>query len=235
MTPFVVLFQGRSGSTLLIEYLNSHPEILAIDEAIVGFEGEARRQEQLDWVREYLTVDSDPPKPCKGFKTKLEDILDPDGFSELLSSLDARLLFLHRRNRIKLVTSLINGRRLFEQTGRWNRYGRGGQAEAVEIPVALFHKGLSSLEEEAASLRSYVEGLALPTLELTYEGLSFRAAETLSDVCRFLGVEPCSLSTKTRKNTPNDLRAALRNFDELKKSFRGSRYAMMFDEGANRG
>ncbi|MHC4216937.1 MAG: hypothetical protein ACYSU7_00620 [Planctomycetota bacterium] len=226
---FVILFEGRSGSTYLTEALASHSSIRAVGEKLVGFKdlGGAR---QLEWTRTFLT---EPPRAqtrAIGFKTKLTDVLDHEGMSQLLRDVGAHIILLQRRNRVKLVISLLNSVRLFDATGSWNLYREEDRLPAVATDHATFDSWLTKVEHTNRELVGFVKGLALPTLSIYFEDLLLDARATVDRVCSFLDVPPEPVQGGSLKNTSDDLREAIVNFDELRARYVGTEYEPMFDE-----
>lgn len=232
LTSFVILFEARSGSTYLTECLNGHPDICAEKECLVKFrEKKKSADEQLEWVRGFLGSSGLDSCRVVGFKTKIRDMLDSDGFAEILRELRTRVILLGRRNRIKLTASLFNAIRLNEKTGDWNLYQESGRLPAFAINVEDFRSCLEGNESGRQSLVDYVNQLNLPTLPLYYEDLFLDRRETLTQVCSFLGVEfVSSLEGNCLKNTSDDLREVLSNLDELRSHYAGTQYEEMFDE-----
>ncbi len=233
-TCFAVLFEGRSGSTYLVEALNSHPQIRAEKELLAGLKkkinkGMAEAGDQLGCI-ERLYVPGDHEYDVIGFKTKMKDILDPEGLAAVLRTNDVRILLLQRRNRIKLLVSLMNAMRLNEATGDWNLYKESDRQATINLDPAEFKEWLEGAEEANRELNAYAHELGLPVLELYYEDILTDATSTFARICDFLGVEAQSMEGECKKNTSDDLREVLENFDELKSTFAGTRYESMFDE-----
>ena len=121
-TPFVVIFQGRCGSTYLVEALDKHSQIHCWKEYFSTLKKrKGNAEDQLRWLADFY---SSPPVACSavGFKTKLKDVMDPDGFARTLGEHQAHIIHLQRRNTVKLTVSLLNAMRLNERTGDWNLY-----------------------------------------------------------------------------------------------------------------
>src|SRR5262249_43296180 len=110
---FVLLFEGRSGSTYLMESLDAHPQVVAAHEILteLKLEPDVARL-QLERTRAFLTEPRDGAIAAVGFKTKLADVVDRDAFAALLRALDVRIIHLRRRNLIKLALSVLNAKRL---------------------------------------------------------------------------------------------------------------------------
>ncbi len=165
-----------------------------------------------------------------GFKTKLVDVLDLEGFAALLQEKQVRVIQMQRRNRVKAVISRINARRLFEQSGHWNLYQEADRLGAEAVDPQLFAQFLREREEADAELDAFAERLQLPKLKIVYEDLLVERDQTLEKVFKFLKIANYPVQERTMKNTSDDLREAILNFDELRDSYSGSRYAHQFDE-----
>ena len=229
VTHFVLLFPGRSGSTYLISALDAHPAITAKGEVLDPLRPQGP-EAQLDWTRRYFRGPIVNRSKAVGFKTKLRDVLDQDGFAGLLTEFDARLIYLDRRNDVKHAISRITARRLKDTTGRWNRYDGDAGLEAFEVDVEDFATRLGDVEAEKATIAEYVSAADRPLLHLDYEDLLADPDATFHRVLGFLGLPPSPMGGSTLKNTSDDLRDVVLNFDDLRARYAGTRYAPMFDE-----
>jgi LPS sulfotransferase NodH len=232
MTPsrnqigFMLFFQGRSGSTYLIEALASHPEIYARGEGVLG----GGAGQQLRRARKFLTQLYPERYHAVGFKTKFKDVQDPERLAKLLREVEAHIILLQRRNSIKHVVSFYNSLRIYEATGDWNLYNKEDRLPPVTIDMVRFASWLEALEDEKRKLETYVKNLGLPTLSLWYEDLIVDQPATLESVFSFLGVQFKPVQGACIKNTSDDLRKAVSNFDELRARYIGTPYEWMFDE-----
>jgi LPS sulfotransferase NodH len=229
VTHFVLLFPGRSGSTYLISALDAHPAITAKGEVLDPLRPQGP-QAQLDWTRRYFRGPIVNRSKAVGFKTKLRDVLDQDGFARILTELDARLIYLDRRNDVKHAISRITARRLKDTTGRWNRYDGDSTMEAFDVDVEDFATRLEAVEAEKATISEYVGAVDRPLLHLDYEDLLAEPDATFHRVLAFLGLPPSPIRGNTLKNTSDDLRDVVTNFDALRARYAGTRYEPMFDE-----
>jgi len=231
VTPFVILFVERDGSTYMTTLLQEHPEIEAVFErfAVMKQKGQSA-QEQLAWANDYWT----PPLVGKvgavGFKTKLVDVLDLEGFTQLLREKQVKVIYMYRRNRIKAVVSRINARRLHDATGNWNLYKESDRQPPMTVDIAEFQQFVQERQDADEALAAYVQSLQLPNLRVQYEDLQQDKDAILRQIFEFLGVNYLQLEGKTKKHTKDDLREVITNFDELKHSFASTPYADMFDE-----
>jgi hypothetical protein len=231
VTPFVILFIERDGSTYMTSMLGSHPAIEMVYErfSVMQQRGEDATA-QLDWARDYFTPPAIGRRAAVGFKTKLVDVLDPDGFAALLQEKQCHIIRMQRRNRVKAVISRINARRLYEATGKWNLYDKSDRMPPMDVDPAEFLQFLDEREQAEQELDRYVARLDRPTLNISYEELLVDRDNVLASVFSFLGVAQRAVVEKTMKHTRDDLREVVTNFDELRQSVAGTPYASMFDE-----
>lgn len=231
VTPFVILFIERDGSTYMISMLESHPAIATVYErfAVMRQKGEDGAA-QLAWAREFYSVPLISSNAATGFKTKLVDVLDPDGFASLLQEKQVHIIQMQRRNRVKAVISRINARRLYEATGNWNLYNKSDRMPPMNVDPGIFSRYLYEREEADGQLSAYVAELGLPTLLVTYEELLLNRDTVLQQIFAFLNVTPHPVKEKTMKHTKDDLREVIENFDELRARYAGTPYESMFDE-----
>lgn len=231
VTPYVILFIERDGSTYMISLLTSHPQIQSVYErfAVMKQKG-ASGKDQIEWARRFFS----PPLVTKygavGFKTKLVDILDKSSFMQLLIEKKVRIIQMQRRNQVKAVVSRINAKRLHDVTGNWNLYNEKERLPAFEIDPQVFHQYLLERIQADEELTHFTKKLNLPTLKMVYEDLLINRDQVLSKVFDFLGVDPFPVEGKTLKNTSDDLREVVLNFEQIRSKYLGTPFESMFDE-----
>ena len=226
---FTIFFQGRSGSTYLVEALDSHPRIRCEIERLVGLR-KAGADGQLKWIEKFFAGEEEPHASAVGFKTKLDDVLDKDAVAELLRRVDAKVILLSRLNVMKMIVSWFNSERLYEATGEWNQYPPGSLLSPFEVDLAKFDRRLGLVLHGKARLEAYVRSLKLPIMQVCYEDLLTNEQRTLGQVCKFLGVEAIPLQGQCVKTTSDDLRQVITNYDEIYAQYKGTHYQLMLDE-----
>jgi LPS sulfotransferase NodH len=231
VTRFAILFVERAGSTYLITALNAHPRILAVTEKFDALRQDGKDSAaQLAWAHEFFTPPMIGRRRAVGFKTKLVDVLDPDGFARLLQQYRCRVICLRRRNSVKAVISTINARRQWEHSGNWNLLDEANRLASFRVDASEFERLLHERERLDAEVGAYAKSLQLPTVDLYYEDLLCDREGFVADVFAFLGVTPMPVQGLTLKNTKDNLREAVVNFHELRSRYSGTRYESMFDE-----
>jgi LPS sulfotransferase NodH len=195
-----------------------------------GLLGNKRADAQLQRARKFYTQSPHGGYPAIGFKTKLGNVKDREGFAKLLGEVGARIILLQRRNIVKHVVSWINSERIHDATGRWNLWNEENRLPPTTIDVAKFDRWLEQIEKARRALESYVKNMDLPTLWLYYEDLLVDRRATIERVFSFLEVRFEPVQGGSIKNTSDDLREAVSNFDELRSHYIGTPYEQMFDE-----
>ena len=231
VTSYVILFIERDGSTYLTSMLMEHPEIQAEYEkfAVLRQQG-ADGGEQLKWLEAFLTPPLVGKKAALGFKTKLVDVLDVDGFIQLMYIKHCHIVQMRRRNLVKAVVSRINAKRLHDASGNWNLYKESDRMPPVEIDPSQFEQYLEERRRADQELDDFIAGLDLPKIKVEYEDLLVNRDHVMGELFEFIKVPPKSLQGKTLKNTQDNLQEVVVNFDALRARYAGSIYESMFDE-----
>jgi LPS sulfotransferase NodH len=231
VTPYVILFIERDGSTYLSSLLMNHPHIHAVYErfAVMQQKG-ASAQEQLEWADRFLTPNLVGRWGAVGFKTKLVDVLDRQRFITLLQEKGCQIIHMSRKNTVKAVISKINARRLYEASGHWNLYTEKNRMPPMIVDLTEIDELLIERQEAEHELEEYIAHLSLPTMKIAYEDLLVARDQTIGEVLDFLGVGAYRLNESTLKHTSDDLRDVVDNFDSLERHLSGTAYHPMLTE-----
>ena len=96
------------------------------------------------------------------------------------------------------------------------------------VDVGELEELVAEEERYRDELRGHVQQLACPTHRITYEELLGNEATVVSATQARLGVAPESrVSSNVLKSTPDDLRKAVANLDEVRDGLAGPRYEPM--------
>lgn len=231
VNPYVILFIERDGSTYLTSMLQTHPEIKADYErfAVLKQKG-ASGEQQLEWAYQLFSPRWIGRHGAIGFKTKLVDVLDQQGFIKLLYDKNCHIIQMSRKNLVKAVVSRINARRLYEATGYWNLYNEKERLPPPVIDFGEFDQYLQEREEAIQELEQFCDSLELPKMNIVYEDLLLDRDNVLNKLYSFLHIKPHPVQSKPIKSTSDDLSEAIENFDELRGHYAGTKYEAMFDE-----
>ena len=210
---YVTVFPGRTGSTYLASHMQAHPNIVSRFEILGRRATSWERQFRI--LKELFETKRDPQIQAIGFKTKIHAVLNLEVFSNYISEHQFRIIHLIRRNKLKFIVSVVRAKMLRRTEGVSNVFARNQEPIGpVEIPVDKFTRATKRLNV-ANRLQQYVDTLDLPKLKIAYEDLLNNEQATLNGVWDFLDVQRVSTQGVTRKNTPDDVREAVTNLDEL--------------------
>lgn len=226
-TRFVILSGGRSGSTLLVELLDSHPEIRCEDELL-----------HYPLFAPLVYVDrrsSMARKPVYGFKLldyQLRQVQtripEPLGFVRQLVEAGYRVLYLERRNPLRMALSNI----LARQRGQYHvRSASALRPGTLTVPLEDVDRWLRAIEVQRETQAHLLQGV--PYLHLVYEtdllpGDAQQA--TVDRVSRYLGVEPRAVRARLQRITPARIRDFVENHDALAGHLRGTPYERFLEE-----
>ncbi len=227
---FIVFFPGRSGGSFLASSLEAHPQVLMTPEPLGVRKVRIGAAGQMRWVRRYYRGRPFAPERAIGLSTKLTDIADPDWFAGLLRRHRTRVVLLSRENDVKRTISIIRARALNDETGTWNRSSGDRPIGPTVVDPDEFATKLERNRARKEALVDYASQLGLPMLRIDYSDLLVRPTATLAGVFEHIGVDPRAVGASTVKNTSDDLRESVENFDELRARYVGTEYEAMFDE-----
>lgn len=216
---YIILFQGRAGSTLLTENLANHPWIHAFEEVLDTFPQTWSNQRR--WLKKFYVRLPIKDRSIRviGFKAKYTSISNHEGFKDFIEKHQIKVIHLHRSNPVKLAISVIRAELLRKKTGRSNLYDEKDSLGKVKIPVEYFEHGLKRIKNYKA-LEEYVDTINTPKLSLTYEEFLSDLEGSMNRVYDFLPVRRTGLTNiEVKKNTPDNLYDAVENLDELREAF----------------
>ncbi len=260
MSGFICLYYGNTGSSWLVETLSTSPRVFVPGfEPLERWAWKGSDREKADWARTALTPpaatssraaiaewhealqESPQVKPdhfklgfdMTGWKMAWAAIDDPLSVLGVMAETGAKAIVLSRENRVKHALSLYR----YHEEGKSQFQGTGERPPSRVEKDALqrWLKESQRLHDEGSSFGNRCrETLGSDNvLSITYE--EFVTAEgktsTIERMCHFLGIDPAGIRlSRFEKATPDALSSALENFEELRKSYRFSRYRRFFSD-----
>lgn len=223
---FIVIARSRTGSNLLISYLDSHPNIHADREVFAKLNGR-------DYKSVLSRVYGKQPRKIKaaGFKIFYYHPMDENGqhiWDYLIKSEDIFVIHLKRFNILRTMIS----RKIAEKQDSW-------ELKNPTVPLDKNEKCVdftfSELENAFKKTREWeIHGDKIfekhRLISVYYEDIVKDPENTLEKVIRFIGVDNLSLKTNLRKQNPERLRDLVTNYDELKSAFSGTEWQAFFEE-----
>lgn len=191
----------------------SHPQIVARYE-ILGVCRDSW-EAQLDCLNELFDKKRFPVIQAVGFKSKLSQILDRKAFRSYIIERNFKVVHQIRTNHLKYIVSVIRARTLRSEQGTSNVLDPAqNPMGAIEIPEPIFARAKKRLNV-VGRLDRFVERLELPKLTIVYEDMLKDEKREFKRLWDFLGVDHVPTEGITRKNTPDDIRKAVTNLDEI--------------------
>ena len=223
---FIVLTRSRTGSTMLVSFLNSHPNIYA--------EGEIfRKLNGRDYKDILVKTFSRQPFyiKAKGFKIFYFHPIDDDSdkiWDELRSLDDLRIIHLKRRNILRTIVS----RKIASAQDVWATRStqklNDRRKKAVSFTIGELEQGFKKTRD--AEDKGDREFSRHPLATVYYEDLVINPEGEFSKITEFLGVKYVSPITHLKKQNLESLRVLIKNYDELKSAFSETEWQEFFDE-----
>jgi LPS sulfotransferase NodH len=233
---FVILAAPRTGSNMLCTLLGSHPDVLchhelfnptgvyyALELRDTPFDLGTMEERDLDPLAFLERVwSADLGHSHVGFKmthrqneTVLDAVLQDDAI---------RKLVLRRENRVRTYVSRL----ISEQTGQWEVYRDADlvpERPRVQVDLAALRQSIADDEAYYRDVEDCLRSTRQPFLPLCYEQLL--EAGTRIRLLEFLDLpQPASavgtLSVRSVRQNPEDLRALVTNFGELEAALAGT-------------
>ena len=225
---FVIFAQGRSGSSLLVDLMRSHPDVHCDEEIL-----DRRVLLPSAWVRAHRRRH---PDSHYGFKVKpyqltVDQRLDPRAWLTRMHDRGWRLIRLTRRTVLRHALSNM----VAEHVGRYVfRGGSAPEASPITVDVDMLLGAMAVRTEQAGLERGALAGL--PYVQVTYEDdlLDARAHQaTLDRISAGIGLPSANARTDVRRITGDDLRETIANYDEVASAVGGTEWAPLLDDPAS--
>lgn len=238
----VILTTQRTGSTFLVECLNSHPQIECAGEILIGVPEVPRSGYRGRFQPFYKLMNivrtgawrpgnrmkkffSDGQAKARIFKAMYNQLAHPVSLRYLRQHEDVRILHLRRHNLLKVHVSRL----LMPKRKRL-------QATAPVERVWVHVDPKAAIESIRAAKRRYEHFELLfqnhQRLPITYESIiegQFLQAETGRRICDFLDVAQHPMQSRLMKLNPESLREMVTNYDELADAVARTEFADMLE------
>ncbi len=131
---------------------------------------------------------------------------------------------------MKTAVSEANCNILKEKTNQYQVYKPEDRLPPHAIPLEDFTYALDLREKLDGELNSFIESLELDVCPIYYEDMLTDEAAFMKNIYNKLDVPYVKTTGKTLKNTSDNLKESILNFEELKSAYAGTKYEPMFDE-----
>lgn len=246
-SKFLIVCNGRTGSNMLISYLNSHPSIVCYREVFhhhapnMGLEYESLLDKEemkklslidpLAFLRRYVFKGYPAKVKAVGFKLIYWQAMGSEYYEKLPRLLAAieglKVIHLVRSNKLDLVVS----KKVALKTNKWLALNRKETHAGMKVSISPSEMEESldlntALEEHFGQLFS-----GCPGIKVSYEDIVEDPQKEIGKILSFLGLPGTNLKTGTHKQLPEKPSAIVENYRELKAHFQQSAYGKYFDEG----
>ena len=246
-SPFFIWFTGRSGSTHLCDLLDSHPQIYCRKEnfSFVKNPGEVpyrsrmlftpgrkiknpASSEVLDYLNQIYSTDS----LAAGFKFKFPN--QSRGFPEVTEQLPQipgiKVIELIRENTLKQVISIQNRKRIKAMgVSRGANLLESLKLEPLLLDVDTAVDEANKLLLRREEFRQY-SAMFSDSISITYEQICFEPQQIIPQILEFLNVDTnVDLTSRFFKTTPDNIREAVANYEELVAAVKGTKLEEFLD------
>jgi LPS sulfotransferase NodH len=244
VTNFVVLSTQRSGSTWVVDMLESHPRVVAYSELFMhGGKGKPKwgGEKDLPYWQTYASGRSRVTKPYllwryldQAFRER--DGIDAIGFKLMYSQLTrisrplmpmlwlkrVRIIHLVRRNALDVVLSKEAGA---ARGGRLHaRDGNDVEEVRLNLDTQTLLRRMTLHERAVAGARVRFKKVGLPYTEVVYEDLA-EDESGFAQLFEFLGVDPAPVSSSLQKLNPTSHEELIENYGEVRAALDGTEFA----------
>ncbi|NNE72095.1 MAG: hypothetical protein HKN26_00360 [Acidimicrobiales bacterium] len=191
---FLVLKLARTGSTMLGQAMDGHPQIHCALELMNPVLSEDK-QTKLDYFRDYYANGPGDDSGAQHGATlnPFKYQLGPDDVGDVLRDIEDsgqagswKLIVLIRRNKLKQATSAY----LSEQRGSWESSGKNVPRQGRQtFDLWQLQSMTLAYWRNTIRLRRFAKQLGHPTMTVYYEDLAERPADEYQKIFRFLGVD----------------------------------------------
>jgi LPS sulfotransferase NodH len=224
---FVIISDSRTGSTLLMQLLNSHPEILCFGEEFKNLKIFSCRQiwnkiyrkrpKSVNWVGFKLFYFH----PWQSNDHQVWDFLEADK--------NVLIVHLTRRNILRSYVS----KQIGLKTRKWTEnINRPHEISEEEKKVKLDPE---ACRENFESISGYIEQTEKrfkdhKIIPVVYEDLDKDKQTIMDRIYKNLGVANFKVATYMKKQNPEKLEDLIVNYSDLKREFSGTKWEYLFEE-----
>lgn len=212
---FFIYSQARTGSTLLVYLLNSHP-LIHCDREIFTF----RTLFTESFIKARRMLYSGRIYGCKIIESQLQRQVTQNGMAQFMRKMHAqewKIIYLSRKNVLRHALSKL----LVTHRGKEKRHQFAKNApfhlEKIDIDINKLHSVMSGIQETNARDEEVLNGI--PHLKIAYEDDLLRSdlhQKTSDRIFEYLGLNSSPVKTDLVRITSDNLSDFVANYEELK-------------------
>jgi len=231
---FLIYTRGRTGSTVLTDLLNCHPDVFC-DYEIFNL---SNTKTKVRYPRLYIDSCAKRAvlkgKQVYGFKVKIEQFRDEHNYPDdidLFNRLNDdgwKFIYLKRENSLNhKISGIISNKTNVFHVKRDKDFSHGRINIDCQLLLDILNWGdeLDRMEEDK------IDGI--PHLKLVYENDlldNSKHQSTADKAFSFLGVDSHQVNTRLKKIIPANLRDIILNYDEMVEFLKGTKFACYLEK-----
>lgn len=224
-TKFLILGQPRSGSTLLVSLLNSHPEIYCDGEIL---------QERILFPMLFIKGRASlGERKFYGFKLltyqliSVQKLKKPKEFIMNLSNIGFKIIFQLRRNTLRQQVSNLYA----HQTGVFHKRNELNHSKRIVLDIDLLLRWLASskkLRQLEYELLSDIHHISISYEDDLENPISHQ--ETVNRICSFLDINSSKVKSDLVKVTPQKYEDFIENIEEFRERIEKTEFSNFLDQ-----
>jgi LPS sulfotransferase NodH len=225
---FIVLSRSRTGSNMLVSFLNSHPNILVNGEILGTLSGR-------NYINVLTTAYGKEPYyvKAKGFKIFYyhpSDDTNGNVWDYLVNMKDLYVIHLKRRNILRTLTSrkIAGVLDVWSTKANDSRSDDSARPKKISFTIDELTKGFEQTRQWEQNGDSMFNNH--PMASVYYEDLVDDVESCFRNITDFLGVPYMHPQTGLKRQNPEKIRDLVSNYDELKTAFEGTQWQSFFDD-----
>ena len=232
---FLMVVSGRSGSSYLTKLVGRDNRLIMLGEMLVGKTDLQQKQILQDFFQGKMKNKSYLGKKAAiVFKTKLNDIVDRQNFLNLIKQHQPIIIINRRRNFLKQAISRARMLVLLENTAK--KYGKRHHSPidksdivpAIRVDPDWIYRTAKNFAQRDRELEKFSQSLNDKVATIYYEDFAIEPTIAIKKLSEILEIDiNIDNYDVTYKNTSEDLRQAISNYDELKTRLKDTEYLSM--------
>lgn len=218
-TIFLIAGHPRTGTSLLHTYLNSHWNILSLNEPLSA-DSNVRFKKQSKLIK------------LVGFKyfyEYTEDVLKKNTLIELLKRANIKIIKIERKNYLRTYVS----RCIAEKTNEWS--STEVKQDPIEYKKVILTKenclqAFAEYQKYEQETDAIIKQFTVPVFETDYDSLVAEPEKTMYAVQNFLGVSQQAPHSLLVRQNAEPLTMLIANYNDLKTSFSGTKFEFFFED-----
>jgi len=220
-TIFLIVGHPRTGTSLLHTYLNSHWNVLSLNEPLaknVNSKVLFKKQSQLIKAVGF-----------KYFYEYTDDIAKRNILIELLKMSNVKIIKIERKNQLRTYVS----RCIAEKTHEWSSTKE--KQKSIEYKKIVLKKedclrAFAQYKKDEQDTDTISREFNTPVFKTEYETLIEQPNETMYAIQKFLDVPKYMPQSLLLRQNAEPLNLLIENYNDLKESFKGTEFEIFFED-----